>query len=168
MIGVVQSLASNVGLDFAGALSRLRQSVLQAGAVGIVSLVAAGFALAALTIFLIDLYGPISATAIVSAGLFVLALLLWFALRPRGRNVEQEENGAHQHSGLLEGNTGSLVTALAISAIPMVLRSRTLTVATGIAGLVYLLARNSRKSDPAPILPGRDERTSYRDVTYRD
>ncbi|MGK9053948.1 hypothetical protein [Neorhizobium petrolearium] len=137
MAGLGPLLASLAAMDVAAFTRRLKRNVILYALALIFLLTAYALGVAALAIQLGSLWGMPIALLVVAGGALVLALImyLWVVMENRAEARRKREAAASSSSKAL------MVTA-AISALPVIMKSRPLLLASAAAGLGFLLTRN--------------------------
>ena len=149
MMGIIGPLlASFAATDVAAFTHKLKRNAMLFGFALVFLLTAYILAVTALAVYLGQMWGLPVALLVVAGGALVLALIMfaWVSIANRADERRKREAAAANSSKAL------MVTA-ALTALPMVMKSRTLLLAAGAAGLGFLLMRNSgsagRYTDPA-------------------
>ncbi|MFB9949401.1 hypothetical protein ACFFP0_11110 [Rhizobium puerariae] len=149
MAGLGPLLASLAAIDIAAFTERLKRNAVLYAFAMVFLLTAYVLAVAALAVYLGQMWGLPVALLVVAGGALVLAfvMLVWIAMENRAEERRRREAAAANSSKAL------MVTA-ALSALPLVLKSRPLLLASVAAGLGFLLMRNmgsasSQTDDPA-------------------
>lgn len=145
MTGLGPLLAALAAVDIAAFTHRLkRNAVLYAFAL-IFLLTAYALAVAALAVYLGQIWGLPTALLAVAGGALALALVmyLWVVLENRAEDRRKRAAAAANSSK-------ALMATAAISALPLIMKSRPLLLASAAAGLGFLLTRNigSARRDP--------------------
>ncbi|MBJ3783264.1 hypothetical protein [Devosia sediminis] len=117
-MGLIAPLAALLGLEVEGLTARAKSAILVYGLVGLFSLVAVGFLLAAGYMALADIVGPIY-SALIFAGTFLLLALAVYLGSLIGRSKRQREVAQKRRAS----ETSALITTAAITALPIVARS---------------------------------------------
>ncbi|MGK6311764.1 hypothetical protein [Neorhizobium sp. DT-125] len=142
MAGLGPLLASLAAMDVAAFTRRLKRNAILYALALVFLLTAYALAVAALAIQLGSLWGMPIALLVVAGGALVLALVmyLWIVMENRAEARRKQAAAASSSSKAL------MVTA-AISALPLVMKSRPLLLASVAAGLGFLLTRSRGPAD---------------------
>ncbi|WP_152601197.1 hypothetical protein [Rhizobium sp. YS-1r] len=137
MAGLGPLLASLVAMDVAAFARRLKRNAILYAFMLVFLLTAYVLAVAALAVYLGQMWGLPMALLAVAGGALVLAfiVLLWVMMENRAEEKRKREAAA------ASSNKALMVTA-AISALPLVMKSRPLLLVGVAAGLGFLLTRN--------------------------
>lgn len=137
MAGLGPLLASLVAMDVAAFTRRLKRNAILYAFMLVFLLTAYALAVAALAVYLGQMWGLPMALLAVAGGALVLALvvLLWVTMENRAEERRKREAAA------ANSNKALMVTA-AISALPLVMKSRPLLLVAVAAGVGFLLTRN--------------------------
>lgn len=117
-MGLLAPLAALLGLEVEGLAARAKSTALIYGLIGIFSIIAVGFLLAAGYMALADVVGPILAALIFAGSFLVLALAVYLGSMI-GRGKRQRELAERRRAS----ESGAFLTTAAITALPMLLRS---------------------------------------------
>ncbi|WP_117192277.1 hypothetical protein [Rhizobium terrae] len=148
MTGLGPLLASLAAMDIAAFISKLKRNAILYAIALVFLLTAYALAVAALAVYLGQIWGLPVALLAVAGGALVLGLviILWAALANHAEERRKREAAASNSSKAL------MLTA-ALSALPLVIKSRPLLMASVAAGLGFLVMKNmgsaSRYNDPA-------------------
>lgn len=143
-MGLLSPLASLLGLEVEGLVSKARSAALVWALIGLCCLLAAGFLIAAGFMVLAELVGAINAALILAGGFLGLALIVYLGsliVRSRRRQKLAERRRASE--------TGALLTTAAITALPLLAKSPgLLRLGLPVAALAALaLLRDGKGSD---------------------
>jgi hypothetical protein len=145
-MGLIAPLAALLGLEVEGMTARAKSAILVYGLIGLFVMVAAGFLLAAGYMALADSVGAIYA-ALILAGVFLVLALAVYLGSMIGRGKRQRELAEKRRAS----ETSALITTAAITALPMVFRSRFLLriglPAAAIAAFALLRDNNDDRDD---------------------
>lgn len=141
-MGLLAPLAALLGLEVEGIADRAKSTAIVYGLVGLFSLVAAGFLLAAGHMALSEVVGAIY-SALIIAGIFLfLALAVYFGSRI-GYARRQRELADRRRAN----ETSALLTTAAITAIPMLARSPLLRFGLPAAAIAAFALLRDRDDD---------------------
>jgi len=117
-MGLLSPLASLLGLEVEGLVSKVRSAALVWSLIGLCCAIATGFLIAAGFMALADMVGAIVAALILAGGFLGLALLVYLGsliARSRRRQRLAERRRANE--------TGALLTTATITALPLLAKS---------------------------------------------
>jgi len=137
MTGLGPLLASLAAVDIAAFTRKLKRNAILYAFALVFLLTAYALAVAALAIYLGQMWGLPIALLVVAGGALVLGLFmfLWVALANRAEERRKREAAATNSSKAL------MMTA-ALSALPILIKSRPLLLASVAAGLGFLIVKN--------------------------
>ena len=148
MTGLGPLLASLAAMDIAAFTRKVKRNAILYAFALVFVLTAYVLAVAALAIHLSSLWGMPIALLVVAGGALLLALImyLWVGMASRAETRRKREAASSN------GSKALMVTA-ALSALPLLLKSRPLLLASAAAGLGFLVMKNTgsatRYNDPA-------------------
>lgn len=146
MGGLGPLLGSLAAIDIAAMTHKLKRNAVVYAVISLFVLTAYGLAVAALAVYLGELWGlPIGLLA-VAGGALVLALIVYASAALAARAEERRRRAAAAAS-----REKTLMMTAALSALPMVMKSRTLLLASVAGGLGFLLLRGGRSSSDGDV-----------------
>lgn len=117
-MGLLASLASLLGIETGALLQRLKESAVAVAAIGLFALIGLAFLLVAAYTALNWWVGPLWSPLIIAAAAFVIALILYVALR-----IQMAAQKRRREELARETETTALVASAALSALPELLHS---------------------------------------------
>ncbi|WP_105385933.1 hypothetical protein [Neorhizobium alkalisoli] len=138
LTGLGPLLASLAAIDIAAFMSRFRRNAILYGFALLFLLTAYALAIAALAVYLGGLWGLPTALLVVAGGALVLALFMYVAV------VTANRAEARRKREVAAANSSkALMATAALSALPLVIKSRPLLFVSVAAGLGFLLTRRA-------------------------
>jgi chromate transport protein ChrA len=117
-MGLLATLASLLGIEVGGVVSRLKENAVAVAAISLFALIGIAFLLVAAYTALTAWVGPIWSPLIIAAAALVIALILYIALRIQNRAVARREAQRRR-----ERETTALVASAALAALPELLKT---------------------------------------------
>lgn len=137
LLGLIPSLASD---EIEIRVGRMKRRLVSLALIACCAVIAIGFAIAALEIWLAARVGPLNACLIIAAGFIVLALIILIAMKmseARARRIQRMRREAHR----------AMYMAAAAAAAPAMSSKSILTVGIPLAALAgFLLAGRAGRS----------------------
>nr|CAD6407376.1 hypothetical protein REQ54_00262 [Rhizobium sp. Q54] len=141
--GLAPLLASLAAIDATAFVQRLRRNAILYALVLLFVLTAYGALVAAAALAIAQSLGAIGALLVVAGGALLLALIFFLVLRSTAKAEERRKRQA-----AATGGSRALMVTAALSALPVVARSRPLALIAIAGGLGFLAMRNMDKVAP--------------------
>ena len=150
MLGFLAPLAGLLGIETDALLQRAKESAVAIAAIGLFLLIGITFLLVALYTWLAAWLGPIWSPVIIAAAAFVIALVLFIALKIQSAAVRRREEIRRR-----ETETTALIASAALGALPdllnsSLLRNVGLPVALYVGFLLFTGRHHGASSESAP------------------
>ena len=117
-MGLLPTLASLLGIEVGGLVSRLKENAVAIAAISLFALIGIAFLLVAAYTALTAWVGPIWSPLILAGAALVIALVLFIALRIQNRAVARRDAQRRR-----ERETTALVASAALAALPELLKT---------------------------------------------
>jgi ABC-type Na+ efflux pump permease subunit len=149
MTGLGPLLASLAAMDIAAFTRKLKRNAILYAFVLLFLLTAYGLAVAALALYLAGIWGPPIALLAVAGGALVLALILYLSVAIANASEQRRKREA-----AASNSSKALMMTAALTALPLLVKSRPLLLAAVVGGLGFLAtktmgASGRRYSEPA-------------------
>jgi hypothetical protein len=147
--GLGPLLASLAAMDAAAIAQRLRRNAILYALILLFSLTAYGTMVAAAALWIAQRLGAIEALLVVAGGALFLALVVFMIAKVMARAEEKRKRQAAATSG-----SRALMMTAAVSALPVLIRSKPLALLAVAGGLGFLAMKSMDLLGPAPRRPG--------------
>lgn len=137
MAGLGPLLASLAAVDLAAFTQRLKRNAVFYAFALVFLLTGYVAAVAAMAVFLASVWGPAMALVAIASGAFLLAIVMFTIVLILNSSEQRRKREAAAASG-----SRALMATAAITALPLLLKSRPLLVASILGGLGFLALRN--------------------------
>ena len=148
MTGLGPLLASLAAIDIAAVMSRVRRNGIVYGFALLFLLTAYALVVAALAVYLGGLWGMPMALLVVAGGALVLALIMYFWVATANRAEARRKREA-----AAANSSKALMATAALSALPLIVKSRPLLFVSVAAGRGFLLTRQMAPAKRHPDEP---------------
>ncbi|KAB1124039.1 hypothetical protein [Neorhizobium galegae] len=135
-------MASLAAMDVAAFTRRLKRNAILYALVLLFLLTAYGLLVAALAVYLAGIWGPLMALLAVAGGALVLALAVYLCV-VIANGVEQRR----KREAAASNSSKALMMTAALTALPLLVKSRPLLLVAVVGGLGFLAARTMGNSD---------------------